>query len=342
MALIRTIRRGYRPEAREVSELVGQLAASGLVDMRSSVEPGPGDLRGEERERYYKHLLFYGQFHDEAYRIPTGTACHYNKGSWLVRILPYIEGDAIYKDIPDIEYYNLQDDLDPKNNSIYMAVQQGKLPRPLSVLRCPSEDWNKPSPPDTSNYAGSMGPQCLANRCGDWPTDSGPFGQYCDPRGTGLGDWGYAKSAIIGSSHWPDRIRGCFNRMGARIRLGDILDGTSNTIMIGETLIRQNEIQQYPWGDGWEAGWASADGGNAHCSTIIPINWDSSRQDGCFNGGVNWNGNWSVAWGFRSRHVQGANFVFADGSITFLRQDIDMRTYQVLGCRNDLQQPGEY
>ena len=99
---------------------------------------------------------------------------------------------------------------------------------------------------------------------------------------------------------------------------------------------------QYPWGDGWEAGWATSDGGNAHGSTIVPINWDTSRPDGCFNGGVNWKGNWAVSWGFRSRHPRGANFVFADGSVTFLKQDIDMRTYQILGCRNDLQQPGEY
>jgi prepilin-type processing-associated H-X9-DG protein len=34
-------------------------------------------------------------------------------------------------------------------------------------------------------------------------------------------------------------------------------------------------------------------------------------------------------------HPGGANFVFADGSVHFLHEDLDMRTYQLLGCRND-------
>jgi prepilin-type processing-associated H-X9-DG protein len=45
----------------------------------------------------------------------------------------------------------------------------------------------------------------------------------------------------------------------------------------------------------------------------------------------------SIAWGFRSRHPGGANFAFVDGSIHFITQDIDYKTYQLLGCRNDEQ-----
>ena len=33
--------------------------------------------------------------------------------------------------------------------------------------------------------------------------------------------------------------------------------------------------------------------------------------------------------------VAGVNFVFADGSVHFISQVIDHRTYQLLGCRND-------
>jgi prepilin-type N-terminal cleavage/methylation domain-containing protein/prepilin-type processing-associated H-X9-DG protein len=271
-----------------------------------------------------------------------GSACHYNKGSWLVRLLPYIEMDSLQRDIPDLDYFNLDNDQDPRNNSIRQAVLQGKLPRPLNIGRCPSDDYTRGMPPAVSNYVGSLGPQCLANRCGNWVVDSGPFEPYCDPMGSGLGDWGYRRSAILGSTHFLERVRGCFSRMGARVAFKDIIDGTSNTILAGETLPLQHEVLQYPWGEGWEAGWASADGGNAHCSTIVPINWDASRMDGCVNGGVNWNGNWAVSWGFRSRHHGGANFVFGDGSVRFLPQSIDMKTYQLLGCRHDQLTPGDY
>jgi prepilin-type N-terminal cleavage/methylation domain-containing protein/prepilin-type processing-associated H-X9-DG protein len=283
----------------------------------------------------YHRLPPGGKFFNDNYTI--GGDCHYNKGSWLVRLLPYLEMDSLHREIPDLDYFNRTNPADPRNNAIYQAVLQGRLPRPLPIGRCPSDDWNRPMPPAVSNYVGSLGPQCLANRCGNWPTDSGPFGIYCDPLGNGLGDWGYRSSAILGSTHWVDRVRGCFSRMGARITFSMITDGTSNTILAGETLVFQHEVMQWPWGDGWEAGWAHADGGSSHCSTIVPINWDASQTDGCVNGGVNWNGNWAVSWGFRSRHPNGVNFVFGDGSVQFVKQNIDMRTYQLLGCRHDRQ-----
>jgi prepilin-type processing-associated H-X9-DG protein len=52
--------------------------------------------------------------------------------------------------------------------------------------------------------------------------------------------------------------------------------------------------------------------------------------------------NYNVYWGFKSRHPGGANFVFADGSVHFLNQSIDPKTYQLLGCRNDNQPIGDY
>ena len=45
--------------------------------------------------------------------------------------------------------------------------------------------------------------------------------------------------------------------------------------------------------------------------------------------------NWAVTWGFKSNHSGGANFAFVDGSVHFIRESIDMRTYQYLGHRFD-------
>jgi len=45
--------------------------------------------------------------------------------------------------------------------------------------------------------------------------------------------------------------------------------------------------------------------------------------------------NWHITWGFKSNHSGGVNFSFADGSVRFVAQTIDHKTYQYLGCRND-------
>ena len=50
---------------------------------------------------------------------------------------------------------------------------------------------------------------------------------------------------------------------------------------------------------------------------------------------ANWRGNWCANYGFKSRHPAGANFALGDSSVRFIRQNIDHKTYQLLGCRYD-------
>ena len=87
--------------------------------------------------------------------------------------------------------------------------------------------------------------------------------------------------------------------------------------------------------------------GNFHASTIVPINdfttctWCPASQvrvAGCTNPN-----NWNISWGFRSQHVGGAHFLFVDGSVRFLSENIDHKnTYQRLGDRADGQVVGDF
>ncbi len=232
-----------------------------------------------------------------------------DKGSWLVFTLPYVEQEPLWKSMPN---YNV-----PGYNSIANSIlPQTKLP----LGRCPSDGYNLDAA--VCNYVGSLGPQCAIGPCG-----YNPHQQYCDPRNNGLGDWGYAVSPDHGNSYSAQDIRGMFNRLGAKITLASVTDGTSNTIMIGESLPGQHDhlAQNY---------WPGYNGGAAHCTTIIPINYRSDGQNWC-SPPETFAGNWNVSWGFKSNHTNGTNFVYADGSVHFVSQSINHRTYQLLGCRND-------
>jgi prepilin-type N-terminal cleavage/methylation domain-containing protein/prepilin-type processing-associated H-X9-DG protein len=254
-----------------------------------------------------------------------------DRGSWLVYTLPYMEQDNLYKTIqaaaggPILATpYSVSWGGQWKNSAqnTRPAVWGTKLP----YGRCPSDDWD--SNASVSNYVGSLGPQCAPSLCGNNPNN-----RFCDPRNNGLGDWGYPISPDHGNSWNANDIRGLFNRLGAQFRFpAGIPDGTSNTIMLGESLpgshdhLAQNE-------------WWYYNGGQSHCTTIVPIN--SFMPSDVDNSGAQCSNppresyNWNLSWGFRSRHSGGTNFAFADGSVQFLTQGIDMRTYQLLGCRND-------
>lgn len=157
---------------------------------------------------------------------------------------------------------------------------------------------------------------------------------------------GYDASASWGDTSDAHLLRGMFCRGGALIRVNDVRDGTSNTILLGEILPELSEFQRYT-----TYGWAGSNN-VSQGQTIQPINWPidpiplpgpanysaDCQQTGsgaCPSGPTHCMWNWHVTWGFHSRHQGGANFAFADGSVHFLSDSIDHQTYQYLGCRND-------
>ena len=72
-----------------------------------------------------------------------------------------------------------------------------------------------------------------------------PYRIYCEPDKAGLGNWGYSTSPLFGDCYNGDPdygggLRGMFSRLGAKVRMASAPDGLSNTILIGETLGKQN------------------------------------------------------------------------------------------------------
>lgn len=121
---------------------------------------------------------------------------------------------------------------------------------------------------------------------------------------------------------------GPFSRHGQQIPLRRITDGLSHTIFFGE--IRPD--------CSWHAssGWVYSNDGNGMFTTVIPLNFDTcadeaSSVDNCLK-----NCNFNSEFGFKGVHPGGVMFLFGDGSVHFLPEDIDhAQVFQALGDRAD-------
>jgi prepilin-type processing-associated H-X9-DG protein len=109
---------------------------------------------------------------------------------------------------------------------------------------------------------------------------------------------------------------------GQVVSIASITDGTSNTLSVGESLPAQRADNNV---------WTFSGVTNG---TTVPINQYSGKANSSF-GTADWASRTAYSnTGFKSHHSGGANFLFADGSVHFLKQSISMITYCSLGSRN--------
>jgi prepilin-type N-terminal cleavage/methylation domain-containing protein/prepilin-type processing-associated H-X9-DG protein len=256
---------------------------------------------------------------------PGGVWSDLNKGTWLVYILPYMEEVALFNQVHDLT--------NPAIDSIAgTSLDTTRLP----YGRCPADEVYLLNGKEVTNYIASMG-----------PSGGPPYTACPDPfsmnNPTSL--YPFAINNWYGQTRDITQVPGPFCMYDLKMKLVDISDGLSNTILLGETLPKEHRF----YNDG---SWASYYA-NGRCSTtIIPINTYTPINapnpppynqmcTGQYSEGLVV-GNWATSTGFKSYHTGGCNFVFGDGSVQFLSQDINMMVYQKLGCRNDNQVIGAY
>jgi prepilin-type N-terminal cleavage/methylation domain-containing protein len=115
-----------------------------------------------------------------------------------------------------------------------------------------------------------------------------------------------------------------------RTKFSDFPDGTSSTLLIGETAYN---LPDYKFTTGNCAGqsrysftyWANPFPGSTACTTQYDFNPRDFEGDGIFDQ------NWTRS--FRSDHVGGVQFTITDGSVRFLSENIDARLLDSLATR---------
>ncbi len=214
--------------------------------------------------------------------------------SWFVRILPYVE-----------------------QNNISDLVEWDQFA------------WPNPHVPDPPEPGYVNGVDVELFQC---PSDQNVRNKetwFFELQGGGFVDMEAALTSYLGVTGTDQFAGDGILYVNSRVRIAEITDGTSNTIMVGERPASYD--RQAGW---WFAGaglppWfgspdvvmgtneviATEIGGDYQCRPDGPRSW---YQEGDFtdaSDGYYW---YKDGWHFWSGHPQGANFLFADGHVRFI------------------------
>ena len=124
-----------------------------------------------------------------------------------------------------------------------------------------------------------------------------------------------------------------------RTKFRDITDGTTNTLLIGETAYN---LPDYLFSSGDCLGesrysftyWSNPYPGSTGCTTEHDFNPRDVADDGVFDP------NWTHS--FRSDHEGGVQFTLADGSVHFISENIDANLFDALATRAGGEVVGEF
>jgi prepilin-type N-terminal cleavage/methylation domain-containing protein/prepilin-type processing-associated H-X9-DG protein len=240
-------------------------------------------------------------YHDANSALPPGATSQGSFFGFHVLILPYIEQGNLYADPSRVNFSKPW--WDDANN----GIMQTRVP----IYYCPSFDLEKGTnsltgaPVYSTHYFGVMGAK-------------GP-GYSFQGAATPTQRGGFADNGVL----YRD----------SKVPLTDVPDGTANTFAVGEIAWAPENV---PGGGyamhrrGWvEGADGTADGGTAHaCKNVnFALNARGYVASGTTVEFFN-----DISFG--SRHAGGANFVFADGSVRFVAQSVELALYKNTASRN--------
>ena len=237
-------------------------------------------------------------YHDAFKQLPWANAnSTLSGGSLFVSILPYVE---------QANSFQLYDFSRSNRDSLNRQVVSQQLP----FYYCPA-DARRRDVPSCSSDAGRAPGTYAAN------IGTADYNQYWR--------WiGAPQPTLNGPVVYSDS-------KDRRTRFASITDGTSNTLLAGETAYN---LPDYKFSFGECAGdsrysftyWCNPYPGSTACTTKYAFNPRDEADDGVFDPG------WVRS--FRSEHVGGVQFVRVDGSVLFVASSISAVVLDYLATRN--------
>jgi prepilin-type N-terminal cleavage/methylation domain-containing protein/prepilin-type processing-associated H-X9-DG protein len=247
---------------------------------------------------------------------------------WMYQILPYMEQDALFKlrsltgnpsgtdrrflPTPPWEPGSFQStewhDLEPGPNR--------KVP--LKLLYCPSRRT-------AQLYRNGAG---LLTNLSDYAAATPgrvPLSPDENPDWYYWGDGGRFNGVITRSIEGNRRI-------GQRVGIVQISDGSSNTILVGEKHVPSNWYGGQYWHDdvGPMSGW---DPDTVRSTVNRPAYYPNPTQDTQLS---DWSdAAWNAGFTFGSAHPAGINVVFGDGSVRMIKYSVRDEVFNALGHRGD-------
>lgn len=262
-------------------------------------------------------------FEDANRELPTGGAepwhndgpeeVRYGKGyGWMVQILPFIEDTALQ---------NISKGYGEGDEHLDLQVRS----TPVTIYFCPSRRQNIVRVTGAASASG-CGLGCALN---DYAGSTPDNDLNVDPPSR-QGGWFWQGDAHLTNN----RINTNADFQGVIVRaffsepckMGQITDGTSKTIMVGEKAVYTTRYEIGDWHDdiGWTDGWDP---------DIMRYTGYPPRPDG--PEGAPGNPGGELGYYFGSAHTSAIYCVFADGHVQPIEYGIDLFTFNTLGHRND-------